>query len=73
VRLVPIYEYECPDCGRFENMNSYENMLKTCPTCGKEVKRLYSPVGVLYKTIGFYTTDVNGRLHLPDKSGKLGS
>jgi putative FmdB family regulatory protein len=70
---MPIYEYQCPNCGKFEEMHRYEDMLNVCPKCGAEVKRLYGNVGVLYKTIGFYTTDVNGRLHLKDLDGKLGS
>ena len=33
-------------------------MLKKCPECGEnELRKLYSPVGILFKGPGFYATD----------------
>ncbi|MDW7673710.1 MAG: FmdB family zinc ribbon protein [Bacillota bacterium] len=56
---MPIYEYQCHECGVFEKKQSIkEDPLKVCPTCNGEVKRLISKnVGVIYKGGGFYTTD----------------
>jgi putative FmdB family regulatory protein len=40
---MPIYEYECKSCGRFEVMQKItEEPLQTCETCGSEVRRLVS-------------------------------
>jgi len=40
---MPIYEYECSKCGKFEVLQKIsEEPLKTCETCGKPVHRLVS-------------------------------
>ena len=54
---MPTYEYECKHCGKtfdvFQNMS--DEPLKTCPTCGKPVKRLISAgTGIIFKGSGFY-------------------
>lgn len=56
---MPTYEYKCEQCGVFDVKQSIKDeALKSCPTCGQEIKRLISRnVGVVYKGSGFYTTD----------------
>lgn len=54
---MPKYDYGCNQCGRFEYTHSISDSLQNCPTCGAEVKRVYSPVGISFKGSGFYTTD----------------
>lgn len=56
---MPIYDYECPECGRFEKMQRITaDPLAECPVCGQPVKRLISKnVGILFKGAGFYQTD----------------
>jgi putative FmdB family regulatory protein len=56
---MPLYEYECEDCGvRFERRQPITaDSLKTCPECGGEVHRLIHPVGIIFKGKGFYVTD----------------
>lgn len=56
---MPLYEYECSGCAaRFERRHSvHEDPLKVCPACGAQVRRLYYPVGIIFKGSGFYTTD----------------
>jgi putative FmdB family regulatory protein len=56
---MPIYEYSCPECGVFECRQKYtDEALKTCPTCGKEVKKLIGRnIGVIYRTGGYYVSD----------------
>ena len=55
---MPIYEYKCPNCGVFEVMQKItDDPLKTCPTCGTDVKKLVSRCGVIYKCGGFHCTD----------------
>ena len=60
---MPIYEYECPNCGTFEQIQtSSEKPLKECPTCkekGKKTKvtRLMSTGAFHLKGTGWYVTD----------------
>ncbi len=56
---MPIYEYECVDCQKkFEVRRGFHDEGEVnCPVCQGEGKRLFSPVTVIYKGSGFYTTD----------------
>uniref|UniRef100_A0A7C3EC68 Zinc ribbon domain-containing protein n=1 Tax=Gracilinema caldarium TaxID=215591 RepID=A0A7C3EC68_9SPIR len=57
---MPTYEYECKTCGHtFEAFQSMSDpVLKTCPECGKEVRRLINGgTGIIFKGSGFYVTD----------------
>jgi putative FmdB family regulatory protein len=56
---MPLYEYECASCGvRFERLQHLdEEPVKTCPECGGRVRRLFQPVGIIFKGSGFYVTD----------------
>lgn len=58
---MPIYEYECDKCGlRFEKRQSInEDPISVCPQtpCGGATRRLIHPVGIVFKTGGFYITD----------------
>lgn len=56
---VPIYEYACTACGeRFEAKQSFDDLpLEECPKCGGKLRKLYSPVGVVFRGSGFYSTD----------------
>ena len=41
---MPFYDYECPGCGVFEmRENMQADRLKTCPTCGREIRMLFHP------------------------------
>ena len=57
---MPVYQYECEDCScRFELKQSFsDNSTTTCPQCEGEAKRIFSPVAIIFKGPGFYTTDV---------------
>jgi len=57
---MPIYEYECKECGnRFEKMQPITaDPLKDCPECGRSaLRRVFQPVGVIFKGSGWYITD----------------
>lgn len=56
---MPIYDYRCEKCGRFEaRQRISEGPLVVCPECGSPVQRLISKnVGVVFKGSGFYRTD----------------
>jgi putative FmdB family regulatory protein len=55
---VPLYEYQCPKCGRFELIHKFSDApLTTCPTCGSEVQKLFSAPAIQFKGTGWYITD----------------
>jgi putative FmdB family regulatory protein len=55
---VPLYEYQCPQCGRFELIRRFSDAaLSSCPTCGKEVQKLLSAPAIQFKGTGWYITD----------------
>lgn len=57
---MPIYEYECAECGhRLEAIQKLSDApLSDCPACGKVgLKRLISAAGFQLKGSGWYATD----------------
>ena len=57
---MPVYTYRCDSCGvQFERHQSFDDAsLKTCPECKKRaLRRVISPVRVVFKGSGFYSTD----------------
>ena len=56
---MPIYEYQCPDCGhRFEALQKFSDApIDTCPKCGKTVHKLMSSPAIQFKGSGWYITD----------------
>jgi len=56
---MPIYEYECEDCAKkFEVRRGFHDDDEVCcPECEGEGRRMFSPVTVIYKGSGFYSTD----------------
>lgn len=56
---MPTYEYRCTKCGEhLEVVQSFKDApLTECPTCAGELRKVYSPVGIVLKGSGFYKTD----------------
>ncbi len=57
---MPVYTYRCSNCGvQFEKQQSFSDQsLLRCPECGKRaLKKIYLPVGIVFKGSGFYATD----------------
>ncbi len=56
---MPIYDYRCQKCNKvFEVEHKAGNVpMKFCPGCGGGLKRVYNPIGVVFKGSGFYSTD----------------
>ncbi len=56
---MPVYDYRCEECGKFEyTQRITEDALTVCPHCGNKVQRLISKnVAVVLKGSGFYKTD----------------
>jgi len=57
---MPVYTYRCENCGiQFERHQSFSDKpLTRCPECSKKkLKKVISPVRVVFKGSGFYATD----------------
>jgi putative FmdB family regulatory protein len=55
---MPIYEYQCKQCGVFEvTQRITESPLGICPTCGGDIHRLISHTSFVLKGSGWYATD----------------
>ncbi len=56
---MPTYTYVCTDCDEhLEVVQSFtSDPLTECPRCGGRLRKVFHPVGVLFKGSGFYRTD----------------
>ena len=56
---MPTYQYLCPKCNcEFELRQSFsDESMVTCPKCQNGARRLFSPVPIIFKGPGFYSTD----------------
>ena len=57
---MPIYTYRCENCGvQFERRQNFSDApLTRCPECNKKaLRKVYTPVGIVFKGSGFYATD----------------
>lgn len=56
---MPIYEYECMNCGKqcevIQKFN--DEPLSTCPECGGHMHKLISQTSFILKGTGWYVTD----------------
>src|SRR6476620_4678281 len=66
---VPTYQYACTACGhRFEAVQSFSDAsLTDCPECAGRLRKVFSSVGIVFKSSEFYRTD--SRSTNGDKSG----
>lgn len=56
---MPTYQYACTSCGEdLEVVQKFtDDALTECPACGGKLRKVFSPVGVVFKGSGFYRTD----------------
>jgi putative FmdB family regulatory protein len=56
---VPTYQYTCSECGQgLEVVQKFtDDPLTECPNCHGRLRKVFSPVGVVFKGSGFYRTD----------------
>ena len=56
---MPTYQYTCTDCGEpVEAVQKFTDApLTVCVTCGGRLRKVFSPVGIVFKGSGFYRTD----------------
>ncbi len=81
---MPTYQYACTECGdRTEVVQRFsDDPLSVCGTCGGKLRKVFSPVGIVFKGSGFYRTDsrngsvpasANGKGSGPDGAGSDGA
>jgi putative FmdB family regulatory protein len=57
---MPTYTYRCENCGvQFDLALKFTDPQPTkCPECNKKtLRKIFSPVGIVFKGSGFYATD----------------
>lgn len=59
---MPTYAYRCKDCAHaFDVYQSFsDDALTECPECSGTLRKVLSPVGVVFKGSGFYRNDSRG-------------
>ena len=68
---MPIYEYECPKCGRFDALQKMSApALRTHDVCGSKVRKVMSASAFAFKGSGFYITDYKGKKGAAETTGK---
>lgn len=60
---MPAYDYRCTACDTvFEvTRKAGSTAEEPCPACGGATKRVFTPVGVVFKGSGFHNTDYKPR------------
>ena len=62
---MPTYQYTCTECGEpVEAVQKFTDApLTVCAACGGRLRKVFSPVGIVFKGSGFYRTDSrNGKI-----------
>ena len=56
---MPTYQYTCTECGEpVETVQKFSDPpLTVCENCGGRLRKVFSPVGIVFKGSGFYRTD----------------
>ena len=56
---MPTYQYVCTECGgQLEAVQKFtDEPLTVHETCGGRLRKVFSPVGIVFKGSGFYRTD----------------
>ena len=56
---MPTYQYQCTECGEgLEAVQKFtDEPLTVCAACGGRLRKVFSPVGIVFKGSGFYRTD----------------
>jgi putative FmdB family regulatory protein len=71
---MPAYDYRCLDCDAYFEVTRQlgDKTHVSCPECGGPTKRVFAPVGVVFKGSGFHNTDYRSKKHKeePSPAGK---
>jgi len=67
---MPTYQYVCTECGEpLEVVQKFsDDPLTVCPACQGRLRKVFSPVGVVFKGSGFYKTDSRSSSSASSKS-----
>lgn len=59
---MPTYQYVCTECGgQLEAVQKFtDDPLTVHDDCGGRLRKVFSPVGIVFKGSGFYRTDSRG-------------
>ncbi len=68
---MPTYDYRCTACDTtFEVVRKHGAAAEgSCPDCGGATKRVFTPIGVVFKGSGFHNTDYKKRPPENENSG----
>ena len=72
---MPTYQYACTECGdQSEVVQRFsDDPLTVCGACGGRLRKVFSPVGIVFKGSGFYRTDSRaGAVSGGSSNGKSG-
>ncbi len=71
---MPTYQYACTECGeQLEKVQKFsDDPLTVCPSCSGRLRKVFSPVGIVFKGSGFYRTDSRSGPVAGGKDGKDG-
>lgn len=70
---MPTYQYACTACDeQLEVVQKFSDDPRTeCEVCGGRLRKVFSPVGIVFKGSGFYRTDSrNGSVNGAGKDAK---
>ncbi len=71
---MPIYEYECSECGQIEEalQKMSDPPLSTCKHCHGKLHKILSQSSFHLKGSGWYVTDYGGSTSKADASSSVG-
>ena len=69
---MPTYQYTCTECGEpVEAVQKFTDApLTVCAACGGRLRKVFSPVGIVFKGSGFYRTDSRNGTTAADAAAK---
>ena len=68
---MPTYGYRCEEGHEFEAFQGInDDPLKQCEMCSAPVRRIFYPVGIVFKGSGFYKTDSRGSSSISSPASK---
>lgn len=72
---MPTYQYVCTDCGgQVEAVQKFtDDPLTMHDACGGRLRKVFSPVGIVFKGSGFYRTDSRDSSSSKSLTGANGS
>ncbi|MFA5786689.1 MAG: FmdB family zinc ribbon protein [Actinomycetota bacterium] len=63
---MPTYEYRCKTCGEhLEVVQAFNDAPLSKCGCGGELRKVFSPIGIVFKGSGFYKTDSRSSSRTP--------